>query len=136
MCIRDREDESGVADHLRSIDRLMDDTLAEVEQRMEHGCNGLSLIHISVIRTSCSLLFQAICVLSARIPAGADDLCFKKNVPGRSQLRDCLLYTSQTVYIIHEQLFDCAGAFILNDTEGQLFKPFLKCRSQTEQRCV
>ena len=32
------EDESGVADHLRSIDRLMDDTLAEVEQRMEHPC--------------------------------------------------------------------------------------------------
>ena len=29
------EDESGVADHLRSIDRLMDDTLAEVEQRVE-----------------------------------------------------------------------------------------------------
>ena len=42
----------------------------------------------------------------------------------------------QTVYIIHEQLFDCAGAFILNDTEGQLFKPFLKCRSQTEQRVI
>ena len=36
------EDESGVADHLRSIDRLMDDTLAEVEQRMEHGCNGIT----------------------------------------------------------------------------------------------
>ena len=42
----------------------------------------------------------------------------------------------QTVYIIHEQLFDCAGAFILNDTEGQLFKPFLKCRPQTKQRVV
>ena len=35
------EDESGVADHLRSIDRLMDDTLAEVEQRMEHGATAL-----------------------------------------------------------------------------------------------
>ena len=30
----------------------------------------------------------------------------------------------QTVHIIDKQLFDCAGAFILNDTEGQLFKPF------------
>ena len=55
-------------------------------------CRGGAARHsaawLPVIRTSCSLLFQAICVLSARIPAGADDLCFKKNVPVRSQLRE------------------------------------------------
>ena len=48
-------------------------------------CRGGAARHsaawLPVIRTSCSLLFQAICVLSARIPAGADELCFKKNVP-------------------------------------------------------
>ena len=30
----------------------------------------------------------------------------------------------QTVYIIHEQLFDCAGAFILNDTKGSFSNRF------------
>ena len=55
-------------------------------------CRGGAARHsaawLPVIRTSCSLLFQAICVLSARIPAGADELCFKKNVPVRSRLRE------------------------------------------------
>ena len=55
-------------------------------------CRGGAARHsaawLPVIRTSCSLLFQAICVLSARIPAGTDELCFKKNVPVRSQLRE------------------------------------------------
>ena len=58
-------------------------------------CRGGAARHsaawLPVIRTSCSLLFQAICVLSARIPAGADELCFKKNVPVRSRLREVLV---------------------------------------------
>ena len=55
-------------------------------------CRGGAARHsaawLPVIRTSYSLLFQAMCVLSARISAGADDLCFKKNVSVRSKLRE------------------------------------------------
>ena len=42
----------------------------------------------------------------------------------------------QTVYIVHEQLFHGASAFVLNNTQRQFFKPFLQSRPQAEQRVI